>query len=42
MALTPAQRKAIRNKYEAQDKAKKNIRLGISPKKGNSKNKKRK
>lgn len=32
MAMTPAKRHQIRAKYEAQDQAKKNKRLGISPK----------
>lgn len=33
MAMTPAKRHQIRAKYEAQDQAKKNKRLGLTPKK---------
>ena len=40
MAMTPAKRHAIRTEYERKDQEKRNIRLGITPKK--TKNKKRK
>lgn len=32
MAMTPAKRKAIRNKYEEMQKARKNERLGLAKK----------
>lgn len=37
MGMTPAKRKAIRAKYEAEAKARKNERLGIKPKKATKK-----
>lgn len=40
MAMTPAKRKAIRNKYEEQQKARKNERLGLA-KKTTKKNKRK-
>lgn len=41
MAMTPAKRHAIRAKYEAEAKARKNERLGLKPIKTNNKKSKR-
>lgn len=40
MAMTPAKRHAIRAEYERKDQEKRNIRLGITPKKTKSKKRK--
>ncbi len=42
MAMTPAKRRATRNKYEQESKARKDVRLGLTKAKANQKNKKRK
>lgn len=39
-SMTPAKRHAMRARYEAQDKARKNARLGISPKMAKGKKRK--
>lgn len=41
MAMTPAKRHAIRAKYEAEAKARKNERLGIKPSKATKKGKRK-
>ncbi len=41
MAMTPTKRHAIRAKYEAEAKARKNERLGLKPIKANNKKGKR-
>ena len=42
MAMTPAKRKAIRSKYEQEQKARKDVRLGIAKKSKTTKKSKRK
>lgn len=42
MAMTPAKRHAIRAKYEEMQKQRRNERLGIKPKKQNTKKGRRK